>query len=552
MFFFKEVYFSNSEEEIKEITAMLGSKSIPYSVNKYDEEDLNSKESYKYSISVEENKVYEALQVIQSSDNEELILNKNENEKKIETSNHNHTKLTFTYILLIIIAFVLIGTINISEKIYSRYQSKKKIAFLYKEKFSTQVESSADKDNQTLNNEIALDENYKKNELIEKKKFTIEEYYEYRKLTGETHGINVFGSADEITLPKNIQIKGIRNMCYDDDYELDGEIITDTNIFYENGICEVKVSPEDYIKYKPFKISAEYAGKVYEFGCYDAERYEDYNLEYGTTYSFQLQHHDYTKEIIPYSVSLVSEEINTCVIEKLIEVTPDESILIFDEKFDVYNPFDSGWRNIEVGKKYKLYFPKYNSKNRFEDEVVYDSIVFSKRFYADHGEYISNLPFAIYQAKNSFNRMNIIDFSMNENLEFHLDLYSSSDDLIDYISCLDNYESKCPYNTYNSKNISIPKETIWTVNSTDGLNVRSRPYGNRIAGIADKTKLIQAESISLAYDDIIDDIYGFWIPVRIDDNDLIRKVDDFDYYDCAFSEYPKINGWVFTGYCKVN
>lgn len=534
MVLFKEVYFSNSEDEIKKITVLLESNSIPYSVNKSDEEDLNGKENYKYSISVEENKINEVLEIIKSSENERLLSEEKNFDIKIEASNHNLKKMTFAYIIPIIITFALIGTINVSKKIYSEYQNKKKIASLYNEKTSIQTESSADK----------------KNELIKKTSYTIEEYYEYRKLTEETHGINVFGSADEIALPKNIQVQGIRNMCYDDDYRLNGEIITDTNIFYKNGICEVKISKEDYIKYKPFKVTAASAGKVYEFSCYDPEGFEDYNLEYGTTYSFQLMHHDYAKDVVPYSVCLVSKETNTCIIEKLIEVVPDESILIFNETFDVHNLFESGWKSINVGEKYKLYFPKYSGNNKIEDKTVFDSIIFSKRLYVDHGGYIYNIPFVTYLAKKSFERMNVIEFSMNEKIEFHLDLYSSSDDLIDYISCLDNFESKCPYGTDSSKKITIPAGTIWTVNTTDGLNVRTRPYGNRIAGILDKTKLIQSESISLAYDDIIDGVYGFWIPVKIDDNDLIRKFDDFDYYDCALYEYPKISGWVFTGYCK--
>ena len=88
-------------------------------------------------------------------------------------------------------------------------------------------------------------------------------------------------------------------------------------------------------------------------------------------------------------------------------------------------------------------------------------------------------------------------------------------------------------------------EVKWLVNSPDGLNIRSRPYGERVAGVIDKTVITQTESTNKLFDDYIDGIYGYWIPVKLSEEELIRKNEDIKVY----RSYDETMGWVFSGYC---
>lgn len=277
--------------------------------------------------------------------------------------------------------------------------------------------------------------------------------------------------------------------------------------------------------------------KEFSKDLYDDQEYKEFYEKYGIEYDERFCNYYYEKENLSYSVRLISKQNNVCLIERLFTIPSSKEVILIPEKEDKnrINPFIFTFYNMQAGDKYILYFPKINSESYLKN----DSVIFSYRM--NSGFYTENIPFANYKITDSINDMNKFTFSFNYSGDLHIDFYSSQDSLIDYTSVF-SFNTEVYESNNNEKKLNEGK---WKVNSSEGLNIRSRPYGERVAGVVDRTILTQTEPINKLFDDYIDGIYGYWIPVKLSEENLIRKNEDIKVY----SSYDGTTGWVFSGYC---
>ena len=514
---FIEIYFFNDKTEIQELKSILESANISFTINK--KEDTT--ENYNYSLSVPEDKVDLAISLIsdkqignQSSDTIENNDTNNKNEIPVRN--------IVAIIVMAIFACLMILFYNVGTKILANKKSK-----TYYEK--KQIEKELQKKNQEQ-----LEKEKNQNSSIDENETALSESNQYVR-----HGINLYNSAEEIPLPKNMEILGLRNMCYDDCYVVEPEeiFIEHTDIFYENNSLKIQITPEDYKIYAPFVLKVIVQKKEFSTDLYNDQDYKEHYEKYGIEYTEHFCNYYYEKENLSYSVRLISENNNVCLLERLFTIpSSKEHILIsFNEDKNRINPFIHNLYRIKAGEKYILYFPTIN----YESYLKNDSVILSYRM--NSGFRTDNIPFANYKITDSINDMNKFTFSIDNPGDLHIDFYSSEDSIVDYTSVfsfnMEVFESKNNKENFN--------EVKWQVNSPEGLNIRSRPYGERVAGVIDKTVITQTESTNKLFDDYIDGIYGYWIPVKLSEEELIRKNEDIKVY----SSYDETMGWVFSGYC---
>jgi len=516
---FKEIYFCNSEEELNEIISILRTSKIDFSVNKKDSTD--DFDSYKYSISVPEKSVdfaFDLLSKIETNisdsinQKEEII-----SEKKIPARN------IIALIVTALCAVLFINIYKISEKTYSSIKNKK-VNKEYSVGKKIPVESAR---------ETTDTENIEKTEKL--------------KIT-EKHGIKTYNTAQEIPLPSNIEIHSIINTCYDD-YDTDfqqGKPIERTDIFYEDDCLKIQVTPEDFIQYGPFIVKVSVLKKEFSKELYDERDSYEQNKQFGSKYNVLFCNSYYEEAVLNYSVKLVSKEKDICLLERLFTIAPSNRIVIFseeeDKKANRMNPFAYSRSTINTNEKFVLYFSKINR----ETGNTNDSVIFSNQTYVYDGSYVQNIPFANYKVLTSINNMNRFVFSIENQMTFHIDFYSEENAIIDYNHILDfNYTV---YEDKSNNKYEPFKEIKWIVNTPEGLNIRSRPYGIKIGGVVNKTELIQTGKTESCYDDIIDGIHGYWIPIKVPENKLKRiNTEGIEIYGINKNE---TTGWVFSGYCK--
>ena len=103
----------------------------------------------------------------------------------------------------------------------------------------------------------------------------------------------------------------------------------------------------------------------------------------------------------------------------------------------------------------------------------------------------------------------------------------------DYKKLLSNFD----YISVKRDNIQhIEKSsTAWLVNSIEGLRIRTSPWGEKIGLLEHQTELYQTEDSLYPFYDEIDNIRGFWIPVKVVNNIIIK----FFNHNTAFFKNTK-------------
>lgn len=112
---FVEVFFCNSDKELNATIKLLEKESIEHVVNQTNEA------SYKYSISVPENKANQVLILLEKeikNSPDKIIQNDKNNPKK-------SNKRIIANISIILLALILISVYKISSKIYSNIKDKR-------------------------------------------------------------------------------------------------------------------------------------------------------------------------------------------------------------------------------------------------------------------------------------------------------------------------------------------------------------------------------------------------------------------------------------------
>ena len=222
---FIEIYYFNDKSEIKELKSILESANINFTINK--KEDTT--EIYNYSISVPEDKADLAISLIsekQINNHSSNAIDDNETNNKKEIPVRNIVAIIATAVFAcMMIFFYNVGTKIFANKKSKTYYERKQTETEYQKKIKEQLEKENNQKSITNENETSSSES---NEYVR-------------------HGINLYNSAEEISLPQNMEINGLRNMCYDDCcvFEPEEILIEYTDIFYENNSLKIQITPEN-------------------------------------------------------------------------------------------------------------------------------------------------------------------------------------------------------------------------------------------------------------------------------------------------------------------
>lgn len=120
MTIFKEVYFCNSESELEEITNVLKNAGIEFSVNKKDDDE--SPDSFKYSVSVPEEKIDAALDLLEKIENE--TPDSTDIQKEVPPKTENHSKQIIAALVTVLCGLIFVAAYKIGIKIYSNVKPR--------------------------------------------------------------------------------------------------------------------------------------------------------------------------------------------------------------------------------------------------------------------------------------------------------------------------------------------------------------------------------------------------------------------------------------------
>ncbi len=392
-------------------------------------------------------------------------------------------------------------------------------------KEETIVEEKIEENNSTENQNKEIEE--------DKKSISIQDYLNNIKIM-EKGGFTVYGDVEFCELPKNCKLKEYSVFGLDGDEGFletaPKEIKLEISSFDNDVVYTAYVSENVFQKESKIYLEAVHDGK--SFLCNDKNPVEliqrtamDGSVYYLFYFSFVNRNlYSANTEWILNFRSCQNDEI---IAKKMInQVHVSCNYVVYKDEYE--NPFVS---------------LNHNSIKPYEkNHLLYKGDVLILSYGRYYGKGISYIPFAAVKTKQNKNGVCDIEFSLKQDGQYKVDFYDSRTGIFTETSCFDyiTVEYQKGSDTFLEK-----EDTEWKVNSLEGLRYRNAPWGEKIGVFEDATQLIQTEEIYIPFFDCIDNVKGFWIPVRL----KYRNQEENQESPFVYCDNPDMTmGWVFSGF----
>lgn len=197
-------------------------------------------------------------------------------------------------------------------------------------------------------------------------------------------------------------------------------------------------------------------------------------------------------------------------------------------------------RKLEIGENYHLI---YKGKGRSRDGYG-TMVVFSYCYQSDNKDaQVVYFPLFGVIPKIDIEGVCDVEFSIKEPGQYKIDFYDYAtgevirNDALHFIQVMDG----------PVKHVENPG-TKWKVSSPEGLRLRNCPWGDKIGLLENETELIQTEETLYPFYDFIDEVHGFWIPVRIQNK--TQEYENLSKEKLICFDSDKTDGWVFSGFLE--
>lgn len=515
---FVEVFFCNSDKELNATIKLLEKESIDHVINQTNEA------SYKYSISVPENKANQVLILLEKEINnspDKIIQNDKNNPKE-------SNRRIIANISIILLALILISVYKISSKIYSNIKDKR----TYTHSIEKKVSSSKNKESVKDQNMEEISANIEKNHKI-----SVDENNKIAENSTEKGGVTLYGDCFFYDIPEAFGIDTYSERSFEEEYMQPEEPISEIIISTDWDVLDIHIPVDVYNSNPEIYLEADHNGETFIYNnkekiFFDADAIENQDgliVEYYTNICFTNK--NLFSNDNSYIIRLKNCKTDELIVEKTINRAPDDCNYVVYRN-DYKSPFyGSEHKGIKTDERMHFMYKGEPSKG--------DMLVISYCYYSLDG--ISYVPFAAIKSESDKDGVCSFDFKIHEPGQYKIDFYNEQTGEIGRTSSFDYLQ------VYADKDYKAveQKGTKWQVNSPEGLRLRSSPWGKKIGLLKNGQEIIQTNDSMYPFYDFIGNEYGFWIPVKVLASDYeANKETEILKADAV------TNGWVFSGFLK--
>lgn len=372
---------------------------------------------------------------------------------------------------------------------------------------------------------------------IEDDSFSMKDYINTIQSVNENGGIAIYDSGVFYEVPNEFKVESVKIFGIPGEYYPPENPITQIQIQPDYDPIEwdrlhIQIPIEIYEKYPNQYLEAEHEGKIFFYSNKNSLKY----IETKNNENELLGYHVYIPFVNrnlysndnKFILRLRNTIDNSILSEEIIikDTVNCDYVVYIDEYESPFKELDNN--NINANEKIHLIY-----KNHFGEQEM---IIFSFGYY-DYKK-ISYIPFTAIKANLITNNVCSLDFSIREPGQYKIDFYD--------------VKTKQIHKTSNFDYISVKRDNIqhieksstaWLVNSIEGLRIRTSPWGEKIGLLEHQTELYQTEDSLYPFYDEIDNIRGFWIPVKV-----VNNIEYTNKHNVICEDESQTDGWVFSGY----